>query len=241
MAHELPDGLVVRGGRPLRAATIDPANDHRVAMAFALAGLLSPGIAIADPECVGKSYPDFWRDLDTVVRSRRCVAVVGMRGAGKTTFARALAAHTGSDWIDTDLQFEARHAPIAAFVAMHGWPAFREREEEIVEQVLAPGRIVSTGGGAIEVEATRQLLRERALVVWLDGDAALLRARLTALPGTRPSLTGEAPLAEIDAVLARRNPLHAELATVRLDAAMPTSQQVETALRELGRPCRWPG
>lgn len=239
--RELPDGLVVRGGRPLREATIDPEDDHRVAMAFALAGMLSPGMRIADADCVAKSYPGFWSDLDAVVRRRRCVAVVGMRGAGKSTFASAFAARTGSEWIDTDRQFEAQHGPIAPFVERHGWPAFREREAQIVAQEVRPGRIVSTGGGAIEAAGTRQLLRERTLVVWLDGDAALLQARLAAAPADRPSVTG-APLAvELADLLARRAPLYEAVANVRVAAALPTAQQVELARHELGRPCRWPG
>lgn len=239
--RELPDGLVVHGGGPLQAATIDPEDDHRVAMAFALAGLLSPGIRIADADCVAKSYPGFWSDLEEVVRQRRCVAVVGMRGAGKSTFARAFAERTGSPWIDTDKQFEAQHGPIAPFVARFGWPAFREQEERIVAQEVQPGRIVSTGGGAIEAAATRRLLRERALVVWLDADAALLQARLAASPADRPSVTG-APLAvELADLLARRAPLYEAVANVRIAAALPTAQQVGLALHELGRPCRWPG
>ncbi len=237
--QQLPDGILVHGGRPLRAATIDPENDHRVAMAFALAGLLSPGIAISNPDCVTKSYPDFWRDLDTVVNSRRCVAVVGMRGAGKNTFAAALAARTGSSWIDSDLQFEAQATPIASFVEKHGWLAFRQREEDIIEDVLVPGRIVSTGGGAIESERTRQRLRAETLVVWLDADEALLRARVASTP-SRPSVTGADPLTELGELRIRRQPLYAEVAHVRIDAAWSTAQQVEAALVALGAGCRWP-
>lgn len=42
---------------------IDPQGDHRVAMSFAVLGLARPGISIANPTCVSKSYPAFWRDL----------------------------------------------------------------------------------------------------------------------------------------------------------------------------------
>ncbi len=238
--QELPDGLLVRGGRSLRGGTVEPANDHRVAMAFALLGLLVPGIAIAEPGCVTKSYPHFWADLATVARDRRCIAVVGMRGAGKSTFARAFAAATGARAIDTDADFVAAHGPIAAFVAAHGWPAFRAHEHRHCTDALRPGAVVALGGGAIEHEATRELLRH-AFVVWLDGDAALLRARLAADPGARPSLTGASITDEIEDVLARRRPLYERAATVRLDASAPTAEQVAAALTQVGRSCRWPG
>ncbi len=58
-AAELPDAIVVEGGR-LRAAEIETYRDHRIAMAFSLAGLKVPGIAIKDPFCVAKTFPTFF-------------------------------------------------------------------------------------------------------------------------------------------------------------------------------------
>ncbi len=68
---EHPDGLVIHptsssGFKPAAIATYD---DHRMAMAFALAGLKIPGVTILDPGCVAKTYPGFWSDL-AAVRSR---------------------------------------------------------------------------------------------------------------------------------------------------------------------------
>ncbi len=48
---------------------IETYDDHRMAMAFAVLGLVRPGIAIADPGCVAKSHPGFWRDLGRIVRA----------------------------------------------------------------------------------------------------------------------------------------------------------------------------
>jgi 3-phosphoshikimate 1-carboxyvinyltransferase len=62
-AIEERDGFAVHPG-PLRAATVQTYDDHRMAMAFALAGLRSDGVQIADPECVAKTFPGFWRLLD---------------------------------------------------------------------------------------------------------------------------------------------------------------------------------
>ena len=58
-ARETADGLVIRGGVP-KGAVIHTYNDHRIAMSFAVAGLKAPGMVITDPDCVAKSFPDFW-------------------------------------------------------------------------------------------------------------------------------------------------------------------------------------
>ncbi len=62
-ADEEPDGYLVRPGT-VRPATIDSHGDHRMAMAFALLGLRAPGIRIADPSCVAKTFPGYWAMLD---------------------------------------------------------------------------------------------------------------------------------------------------------------------------------
>ena len=53
------DGLIIHGGTPLGAA-IDTYDDHRIAMSFAVAGLVTPGVFIKDERCVEKSFPNFW-------------------------------------------------------------------------------------------------------------------------------------------------------------------------------------
>jgi 3-phosphoshikimate 1-carboxyvinyltransferase len=64
-AKELPDGLMVKGGQPA-AASIHTYNDHRIAMSFAIAGLLIRGIEISDKKCVDKSFPEFWKELKKI-------------------------------------------------------------------------------------------------------------------------------------------------------------------------------
>ncbi len=54
------DRLMVTGGRP-HGADIQTYDDHRIAMSFAMAGLATPGVRIMAPECVEKSFPDFWQ------------------------------------------------------------------------------------------------------------------------------------------------------------------------------------
>ena len=58
------DGMIINGGKPLHGATIDSKMDHRIAMAFAIAGLMADGDTnILDSECVAISYPGFFKDL----------------------------------------------------------------------------------------------------------------------------------------------------------------------------------
>lgn len=65
---EQDDGMIIPGDQKLRGAEIDPAGDHRIAMAFAIAGLLAEGeTIIRDSDCVAISFPGFFSVLDQVV------------------------------------------------------------------------------------------------------------------------------------------------------------------------------
>jgi 3-phosphoshikimate 1-carboxyvinyltransferase len=63
--EEQPDGLTIHPG-PLRRATVETYDDHRMAMSFALIGLKVPGIQIANPGCTAKTYPRFFDDLQAL-------------------------------------------------------------------------------------------------------------------------------------------------------------------------------
>jgi 3-phosphoshikimate 1-carboxyvinyltransferase len=65
--EERPDSLLVQPGWSGDAAVIDTHDDHRIAMAFAIAGLARGNVTIANEQVVSKSYPRFWRTLDEVV------------------------------------------------------------------------------------------------------------------------------------------------------------------------------
>ena len=63
-----PDGMIIRGGRPMRGAQIDSHLDHRIAMSFAVASLVAEGTtAIQNAECVNISYPEFYRDFASLL------------------------------------------------------------------------------------------------------------------------------------------------------------------------------
>ena len=69
-ATETPDGFIVHPGTPSPSA-VRTYDDHRMAMAFSVVGLAAGGIQIVDPECVDKTYPGFFRDLDGLRRQSR--------------------------------------------------------------------------------------------------------------------------------------------------------------------------
>ncbi len=64
-AQATESGLIIRGGHP-KGADIETYNDHRMAMSFAVAGLVVPGVRIHNPACVEKSFPDFWEVFETL-------------------------------------------------------------------------------------------------------------------------------------------------------------------------------
>jgi 3-phosphoshikimate 1-carboxyvinyltransferase len=65
-AEELADGIRIQGGEP-HGADIETYADHRMAMSFAILGARVPGIRIGTPECVSKSYPMFFEELQTLL------------------------------------------------------------------------------------------------------------------------------------------------------------------------------
>jgi 3-phosphoshikimate 1-carboxyvinyltransferase len=76
--EERPDSLRIEPGWTAEPATIATHDDHRIAMAFAVAGLVRGGVTIAEEQVVSKSYPRFWRTLDE--------AVAASSSAGEVSF-----------------------------------------------------------------------------------------------------------------------------------------------------------
>ena len=64
--QEHPDGLTIQPCKIIKPADIHTYNDHRMAMAFALIGLRAPGVRIENPACVSKTFPDYFKVLETL-------------------------------------------------------------------------------------------------------------------------------------------------------------------------------
>jgi len=142
------------------------------------------------------------------------IALIGLSGSGKSTVARALAVRLGWPVRDTDPLVEAMTGrTIPAIFAAEGEPAFRALEADALCAALddAPA-VIATGGGIVVRASNRVLLRERALVVWLDAPTEALVARLLAHDESRPLLAGDDPAARLETLRAARASLYAEVA-----------------------------
>ena len=152
----------------------------------------------------------------------RVVALVGPRGAGKTTVARALAARLGWPAADGDERIAASVGePAGAFLARVGESAFRVVEEALTRGALAgpAPQVLALGGGAVLSAAVRAALREPGVfVVFLHAPVATLTGRIAADP-LRPPLTALPPAEEIEALLRVRRPLYESVADFELETA----------------------
>ena len=162
----------------------------------------------------------------------RGLALVGYRGTGKSTVGRIVAARLGWPFADADREVEARAGrPIRALFEADGEPAFRALEAEVIADLCARGPLVlATGGGAVLRPANRAALRDLGFVAWLRADPATLADRLRRSPGDRPPLTAAGLLGEIEAVLAARAPLYAEVAHAVVEAAGRPPGEVAAAV-----------
>jgi len=67
---ELKSGIIINGDpEKLHSAAINTYDDHRMAMCFAVLGTKIPGIKIKNPDCVNKTYPNFWKDLSSIYKN----------------------------------------------------------------------------------------------------------------------------------------------------------------------------
>lgn len=170
------------------------------------------------------------------------VVLLGLRGSGKSSVGAALAGMIDRSFIDLDdVTCSLLDAPtVAEAWQRRGVAAFRLAETAALRRVLATrGQIISLGGGTPTAPGAADLLRtaardRAALLIYLRAPAEVLRDRLAASdPALRPPLTGADPLAEIDIVLARRDPLYLSLADHIIDTRSITPGEVAHKIADL--------
>ena len=102
------------------------------------------------------------QDLENIV-------LIGMPGVGKTTVGRALAKETGRPFLDLDEEIQKRtNRTPAQIITEDGEDRFRETETDILKEIAsAGGQVIAAGGGIVEREENRDLIRQNGRVIWL--------------------------------------------------------------------------
>lgn len=153
-------------------------------------------------------------DETTRLRDRlgqRPITLIGLMGAGKTTVGRRLAKLLDLPFRDTDVEIEtASRMSIPELFEAYGEPEFRALEARVVARLACEGpQVLATGGGAYMSEATRRMLRETAVTVWLKADLEILMERVSRR-SNRPLLKAADPRAVMRDLMDRRYPIYAE-------------------------------
>ncbi len=141
----------------------------------------------------------------------RTIALVGLMGAGKTTVGRRLAHALDLPFADADAEIvNAAGQSIETIFAEHGECEFRRGERKVIARLLeGPVHVLATGGGAFIDPRTRELMKERAISIWLKAPLEVLMKRVSKRSG-RPLLKEDDPLAVMQRLMGERYPIYAE-------------------------------
>lgn len=170
-------------------------------------------------------------------RIDRPVVLVGMMGVGKSSIGRKLAQALDLPFVDADEEIErAAQMSITEIFATYGEPYFRDGERRVIGRLLDnPGhrpRVIATGGGAFVNDATRALILQRAIPVWLDCDVETLVERV-GRKDTRPLLRGKDPAEILARLKAEREPFYAQAPIRVMSGKAPQSRTLAQVLKEI--------
>ena len=148
----------------------------------------------------------------------RSIVLVGLMGAGKTKIGRRLAARLSLPFFDSDNEIEAAAGEtIEEIFRLRGEAIFREGERRVIARLLGqPVHVLATGGGAFMDAATRAVIAQRGVSVWLRADLDVLLARVSRR-NNRPLLKERDPRAVLADLIERRHPVYGE-ADVTIDS-----------------------
>lgn len=144
-------------------------------------------------------------------RITRPVVLVGLMGAGKSTVGRRLAALLRRDFVDADDAIaEAAGRSIPEIFETFGEAYFRDGERRVIARLMDEAHgVIATGGGAFVDPATRALILERGIAVWIDCAVETLVER-TAKRSNRPLLRNGDPKEILTRLAHERAPFYAE-------------------------------
>ncbi len=163
------------------------------------------------------------------------VALIGLRGAGKSTLGRHAAQALGLEFCElNDRISEASGLSVAEIFNLYGAEGYRRVERRCLEAVIDEARplLLATGGGIVTGSATLELLLERFFSVWVRAEPEKHMARVRAQGDTRPMHGHAQAMQELRAILHARTPLYAR-ADRQLDTSSKSVENCASALVRL--------
>ncbi|MDD5542373.1 MAG: shikimate kinase [Acidobacteriia bacterium] len=180
----------------------------------------------------------FSPDLDPNPQQKKIIALIGLRGAGKSSAGSRLAKRLHLPFMELDALIEhAASMPLAQIFSMHGESYYRRLEHRVLNDVLKRSKsmVLATGGSIVTDPHTWNLVKQHATTVWLKATPKTYWNRLLKQGDTRPMKDNPAAMTELRQLLARREPLYAE-ADFTIDTSKRTlAQTTEAILKRLGK------
>jgi XRE family aerobic/anaerobic benzoate catabolism transcriptional regulator len=159
-------------------------------------------------------------DAETEGRAGR-IALIGLRGAGKTTLGRLLAERLGVPFLELDREIERESGvSLATIFDFYGQAGFRRMERRCLDRVIEehPAFVLATGGSIVSEASTFERLLAACWTVWLKAAPVEHMQRVVAQGDMRPMSGNRASMADLQRILAGREPLYR-----RADAEVDTS------------------
>src|ERR1700759_3572022 len=145
------------------------------------------------------------------------IALIGLRGAGKSTLGKVLAKKIGWTFVELNKEIEAQNGlSVAEIIALYGQEGFRRMEQAALGQLLARKElmVLATGGGIVSEPLTFDLILSSFYAIWLKAEPEEHMARVRRQGDLRPMADDRSAMAELRTILLSREPLYARASAV---------------------------